>query len=85
MRSLVATRFHRWATERLHEYIQRDFEMDDDLLNQGANRHFRELLHRIRDIRASERNFYLQVTDIYATSVGYDPRTELPRTFFATV
>ena len=73
------------ATERLHEYIQKGFSMDDDRLMQGGNRYFRELLQRIRDIRASERNFYQQVTDIYATSVDYDPRTELTHTFFATV
>ena len=59
--------------------------MDDDRLKQSGNRYFRELLQRIRDIRASERNFYQQVTDIYATSVDYDPRAQLTRTFFATV
>lgn len=85
VQSQVATRFRRWATERLHEYIQKGFTMDDDRLKQGGNRYFRELLQRIRDIRASERNFYQQVTDIYATSVDYDPRTDLTRTFFATV
>lgn len=85
VQSQVATRFRRWATERLHEYIQKGFAMDDDRLKQGGNRYFRELLQRIRDIRASERNFYQQVTDIYATSVDYDPRAELTRTFFATV
>ena len=85
VQSQVATCFRRWATERLHEYIQKGFAMDDDRLKQGGNRYFRELLQRIRDIRASERNFYQQVTDIYATSVDYDPRTDLTRTFFATV
>lgn len=85
VQSQVATRFRRWATERLHEYIQKGFAMDDDRLKQGGNRYFRELLQRIRDIRASERNIYQQVTDIYATSVDYDPRTDLTRTFFATV
>ena len=85
VQSQVATRFRRWATERLHEYIQKGFAMDDDRLKQGGNRYFRELLQRIRDIRASERNFYQQVTDIYVTSVDYDPRTDLTRTFFATV
>ena len=85
VQSQVATRFRRWATERLHEYIQKGFAMDDDRLKQGGNRYFRELLQRIRDIRASERNFYQQVTDIYATSVDYDLRTDLTRTFFATV
>lgn len=85
VQSQVATHFRRWATERLHEYIQKGFAMDDDRLKQGGNRYFRELLQRIRDIRASERNFYQQVTDIYATSVDYDPRTALTHTFFATV
>ena len=85
VQSQVATRFRRWATERLHEYIQKGFAMDDDRLKQGGNRYFRELLQRIRDIRASERNFYQQITDIYATSVDYDPRTNLTRTFFTTV
>lgn len=85
VQSQIATRFRRWATERLHEYIQKGFTMDDDRLKQGGNRYFRELLQRIRDIRASERNFYQQVTDIYATSVDYDPRTDLTHTFFATV
>ena len=85
VQSQVATRFRRWATERLHEYIQKGFAMDDERLKQGGNRYFRELLQRIRDIRASERNFYQQVTDIYATSVDYDPRTDLTRKFFATV
>ena len=85
VQSQVATHFRRWATERLHEYIQKGFAMDDDRLKQGGNRYFRELLQRIRDIRASERNFYQQVTDIYATSVDYDPRTDLTHTFFATV
>ena len=85
VQSQVATRFRRWATERLHEYIQKGFAMDDDRLKQGGNRYFRELLQRIRDIRASERNFYKQITDIYATSVDYDPRTNLTRTFFTTV
>ena len=59
--------------------------MDDDRLKQSGNRYFRELLQCIWDIRASERNFYQQVTDIYATSVDYDPRAQLTRTFFATV
>lgn len=85
VQSQVATRFRRWATERLHEYIQKGFTMDDERLKQGGNRYFRELLQRIRDIRASERNFYQQVTDIYATSIDYDPRDSMTRDFFATV
>ena len=85
VQSQIATRFRRWATEGLHEYIQKGFTMDDDRLKQGGNRYFRELLQRIRDIRASERNFYQQVTDIYATSTDYDPRANLTKQFFATV
>ena len=85
VQSQVATRFRRWATERLHEYILKGFTMDDERLKQGGNRYFRELLQRIRDIRASERNFYQQVTDIYATSIDYDPRCDMTREFFATV
>ena len=85
VQSQIATRFRRWATERLREYIQKGFTMDDDRLKQGGNRYFRELLQRIRDIRASERNFYQQVTDIYATSTDYDPRANLTKQFFATV
>ena len=85
VQSQVATRFRRWATERLHEYMQKGFAMDDERLKQGGNRYFRELLQRIRDIRSSERNFYQQVTDIYATATDYDPRSDLTKAFFATV
>ena len=85
VQSHVATRFRRWATQRLHEYIQKGFAMDDERLKQGGNRYFRELLQRIRDIRSSERNFYQQVTDIYATATDYDPRDEMTKMFFATV
>ena len=85
VQSQVATRFRRWATQRLHEYIQKGFSMDDERLKQGGNRYFRELLQRIRDIRSSERNFYQQITDIYAPSIDYDPRSEMTKMFFATV
>lgn len=85
VQSQVATRFRVWATQRLHEYMQKGFAMDDERLKQGGNRYFRELLQRIRDIRSSERNFYQQVTDIYATSIDYDPRSDLTKKFFATV
>ena len=85
VQSQVAVRFRRWATQRLHEYIQKGFAMDDERLKQGGNRYFRELLQRIRDIRSSERNFYQQVTDIYATATDYDPRDEMTKEFFATV
>ena len=85
VQSPIAVRFRRWATQRLHEYIQKGFTMDDERLKQGGNRYFKELLQRIRDIRSSERNFYQQVTDIYATSTDYDPRANLTKQFFATV
>jgi hypothetical protein len=85
VKSPVATRFRQWATQRLHEYIQKGFTLDDERMKSGNSRYFRELLQRIRDIRSSERNLYQQVTDIYATAVDYDPRTETTREFFATV
>ena len=70
VQSQVATRFRRWATQRLHEYIQKGFAMDDERLKQGGNRYFRELLQRIRDIRSSERNFYQQVTDMFVNDIN---------------
>ena len=85
VQSDVAVRFRVWATGKLHEYIQKGFALDDDRLKQGGNRYFKELLQRIRDIRASERNFYQQVTDIYATSIDYNPRSYITKNFFATV
>ena len=85
VQSPIAVRFRRWATQRLHEDIQKGFTMDDERLKQGGNRYFKELLQRIRDIRSSERNFYQQVTDIYATSTDYDPRSKTTKLFFATV
>ena len=85
VQSPIAVRFRRWATRLLHEYIQKGFTMDDERLKQGGNRYFKELLQRIRDIRSSERNFYQQVTDIYATSTDYDPRSKTTKLFFSTV
>ena len=85
VQSPIAVRFRRWATQRLHEYIQKGFTMDDERLKQGGSRYFKELLQRIRDIRSSERNFYQQVTDIYATATDYDPRSKTTQLFFATV
>ena len=85
VQSDVAVRFRIWATKRLHEYIQKGFSMDDERLKQGGNRYFRELLQRIRDIRSSERNFYQQVTDVYATSIDYNPRSDITKKFFSTV
>ena len=85
VKSQVATRFRQWATLRLREFIQKGFTLDDDRLKGKGNRYFRELLQRIRDIRSSERNLYQQVTDIFITSIDYDPNANLTRKFFATV
>jgi hypothetical protein len=59
VQSQIATRFRHWATQRLHEYIQKGLVLDDERLKQGGSRYFRELLQRIRDIRSSERNFLM--------------------------
>ncbi len=87
VKSIQGTRFRQWATKRIHEYIVKGFTLDDDRLKQegGRSRYFEELLQRIRDIRSSERNFYQKVTDIYATSIDYDPTSKLTKEFFATV
>ncbi|GHT68669.1 toxin Fic [Bacteroidia bacterium] len=83
--SKVATKFRQWATERLKEYIVKGFTLDDERLKSGGGRYFRELLQRIRDIRSSERNLWQQVTDIYATSIDYDPENHITTEFFATI
>ena len=85
VKSLRGTQFRQWATKRLNEYIRKGFTLDDERLKNGGGRYFRELLQRIRDIRSSERNLWQQVTDIYATSIDYDPRSNVSREFFATV
>ncbi|MBQ9292641.1 MAG: virulence RhuM family protein [Campylobacter sp.] len=85
VKSLRGTQFRKWATKHLNEFIKKGFVLDDERLKNGSNRYFKELLQRIRDIRSSERNFYQQVTDIYATAVDYDPKSKLTRNFFATV
>jgi hypothetical protein len=78
--------FRIWATQRLREYIIKGFTLDDDRLKQGGGgNYFDELLARIRDIRSSEKVFWRKVLDIYATSIDYDPGTELSQQFFATV
>ncbi|WP_096271319.1 virulence RhuM family protein [Paucisalibacillus globulus] len=88
VRSHRGTQFRQWATERLNEYLVKGFTMDDDRLKEMRNfgeDYFDELLERIRDIRASEKRFYHKITDIYATSVDYDPKAEVTQEFFATV
>ena len=86
VKSKVGTRFRKWATERLAEYIVKGFTMDDERLkNLGGGGYWKELLDRIRDIRSSEKVMYRQVLDLYATSVDYDPHTEASRLFFKMV
>lgn len=86
VKSSVATRFRRWATERLKEYMIKGFTMDDERLKgNGGGNYWRELLERIRDIRSSEKVLYRQVLDLYATSVDYDPRSEDSIEFFKIV
>lgn len=86
IRSVIATHFRRWATERLKEYIIKGFTMDDERLKgNGGGAYWRELLDRIRDIRASEKVMYRQVLDLYATAIDYDPRSEISVEFFKIV
>jgi hypothetical protein len=86
VKSLRGTQFRIWATKRLNEYIRKGFTMDDERLkNLGGGGYWKELLQRIRDIRASEKVFYRQVLDIYATSIDYDPKAEVSIAFFKKV
>ncbi len=86
VRSIIATRFRQWATERLKEYIIKGFTLDDDRLKQlGGGSYWKELLERIRDIRATEKVLYRQVLEIYATSIDYDPRAAVTKEFFQKV
>ncbi|NLE63860.1 MAG: hypothetical protein BWY08_01416 [Bacteroidetes bacterium ADurb.Bin174] len=86
VKSLRGTQFRIWATKRLNEYIRKGFTMDDERLkNLGGGGYWKELLQRIRDIRASEKVFYRQVLDIYATSIDYDPKAEVSIEFFKKV
>lgn len=88
--SLKATRFRQWATKVLHEYIQKGFVMDDERLKQAKTAfgkdYFRELLERVRSIRASERRIWQQITDIYAEcAFDYDSKSPTTREFFQMV
>ncbi|MGN1051953.1 MAG: virulence RhuM family protein, partial [Candidatus Scatosoma sp.] len=86
VKSLRGTQFRQWATKRLNEYIRKGFTMDDERLKElGGGGYFKELLERIRDIRSSEKVFYRQVLDIYATSIDYDPKAEISIEFFKKV
>lgn len=84
--SILGTRFRIWATERIREYIVKGFTLDDERLKKaGGGSYFDELLARIRDIRSSEKVFWCKVLDIYATSIDYDPKSEVSREFFQII
>ena len=86
IKSIIATNFRRWATERLKEYMIKGFTMDDERLKQlGGGNYWKELLDRIRDIRSSEKVMYRQVLDLYSTSVDYNPKSTESIVFFKMV
>jgi hypothetical protein len=88
VRSARGTQFRQWATARLSELLVKGFTLDDERIKAGRTigaDYFDELLARIRDIRSSERMFYQKITDIYATSIDYDPQAEATRKFFQAV
>ena len=87
VQSHVATRFRQWATQHIREYIVKGFVLDDERLKNPDQPfdYFDELLQRIQDIRTSEKRFYQKITDIYATSVDYDPTQPMSINFFKTV
>jgi hypothetical protein len=86
VKSLRGAQFRRWATGVLRDYLVKGFAMNDELLKKaGGGNYWRELLERIRDIRSSEKVFYRQVLDLYATSADYDPRAPVSQLFFKVV
>ena len=86
VKSKRGTQFRIWATNILKEYMRKGFALDDERLkNLGGGGYFKELLERIRDIRASEKVFYRQILEIYATSIDYDPKAEISILFFKKV
>lgn len=86
VRSITATHFRKWATERLKEYMIKGFALDDERLKgNGGGNYWKELLDRIRDIRSSEKVLYRQVLDLYATAVDYDPHSDESIQFFKIV
>ncbi len=87
IKSHVATRFRIWATQKLTEFIRKGFVLDDERLKNPdlPFDYFEELERRIQDIRTSERRFYQKITDIYATSIDYDPTMDISIEFFKTV
>jgi hypothetical protein len=86
IKSHVATQFRIWATQRLRDYIIKGFALNDERFKSGSSmNYFKELLERIREIRLSERVFYQQIKDIYATSIDYNPSDETTVTFYKEV
>lgn len=87
VKSLRGTQFRIWATQKLREYMVKGFVMDDERLAEGGVKKsfFKEWLERVRKIRASEKNLYEKVKDIFATSVDYDPKTDFTKGFYATM
>ena len=86
VKSQRGVQFRIWASRIIKEYMKKGFAMDDNRLKElGGGNYFHELLERIRDIRASEKVFYRQVLEIYATSIDYDPRAEISVEFFKKV
>lgn len=86
IKSIIATRFRRWATEQLKEYMKKGFLLDDKRLKEmGSGDYWHELLDRIRDIRSSEKAMYRQVLELYSTSVDYDPKSKESIAFFKMV
>ena len=86
VKSIQGTRFRKWATNRLKEYIVKGFTMDDERMkNLGGGNYWKELLDRIRDIRSSEKVMYRQILDLYATATDYDPKSDASVTFFKIV
>lgn len=89
VKSLRGTQFRIWATKQLKEYLVKGFVMDDQRLAEGKTlntvSYFDELLERVRAIRASEKNLYQKVRDIFATSIDYSPKTDDAKEFYSTV
>ena len=86
VKSQQGTRFRQWATQHLRKYLIKGFTLDDERLKTGSSyNYFKELLDRIREIRLSERIFYQQIKDIYATSIDSDPQSEATLTFYKEV
>lgn len=86
VKSQQGTQFRIWATQRLREYIIKGFTLNDERFKSGSSyNYFKELLDRIREIRLSEKVFYQQIKDIYATSIDYNPSAEMTLAFFKEV